>query len=506
MAKIRMTDGDWSRNLWNRIRTILTGHEQRIEALEQGGGGGGGAVSGVKGDAESTYRTGNVNLTPANIGALPNSTVIPSKTSDLTNDSGFITTETDPTVPSWAKQSTKPTYTASEVGAVATSDIANNLTTTAAGKVLDARQGKVLDAKAEEIRFNSSVATWADVYDALSALVLYKSAPFSSAQVVSSLLTGGELSNTTMRGAVCQTLSGTYDFFASSGTGNQAYAWRISGLTSASATPTVGTVYRYYGATSAANLKETLGLGTEIQDFRLSLPTALGTNQAFGISAIVSNTKYPSRNGHRVTFAPGENELLLWDNTNSEAILRIDDTWAHKADTDFTDWDDFKPKVSSSSFRVGRTSGGNGTHAPFSGYTATWYGMLFGAGVYFSQVLICTYATDSKLLGRIFTRACVNGTFTAWQAVQMSGGGWLPSGTDIDTIVTPGTYGLSANNTYSGLPTGVTSGILTVVNPSTATTYCIQRIDRGSTVYIRYRSASSGTAFGSWYKYTGTAV
>lgn len=26
-------------------------------------------------------------------------------------------TETDPTVPSWAKQSTKPTYTASEVGA-----------------------------------------------------------------------------------------------------------------------------------------------------------------------------------------------------------------------------------------------------------------------------------------------------------------------------------------------------------------------------------------------------
>lgn len=118
MAKIRMTDGDWSRNLWNRIRTILTGHEQRIEALEQGGGGGGGgAVSGVKGDAESTYRTGNVNLTPANIGALPDSTVIPSKTSDLTNDSGFITTETDPTVPSWAKQTTKPSYTASEVGA-----------------------------------------------------------------------------------------------------------------------------------------------------------------------------------------------------------------------------------------------------------------------------------------------------------------------------------------------------------------------------------------------------
>lgn len=33
----------------------------------------------------------------------------------------YLTSETDPTVPSWAKQSTKPTYTASEVGAAPTS-------------------------------------------------------------------------------------------------------------------------------------------------------------------------------------------------------------------------------------------------------------------------------------------------------------------------------------------------------------------------------------------------
>ena len=45
---------------------------------------------------------------------------VPTKTSDLTNDSNFLTsfTETDPTVPSWAKASTKPSYTASEVGAL----------------------------------------------------------------------------------------------------------------------------------------------------------------------------------------------------------------------------------------------------------------------------------------------------------------------------------------------------------------------------------------------------
>ena len=44
---------------------------------------------------------------------------IPTKTSELTNDSGFMTgyTETDPTVPAWAKTPSKPIYTASEVGA-----------------------------------------------------------------------------------------------------------------------------------------------------------------------------------------------------------------------------------------------------------------------------------------------------------------------------------------------------------------------------------------------------
>ena len=45
---------------------------------------------------------------------------IPTKTSQLTNDSGFLTevnfTETDPTVPAWAKQASKPTYSKSEVG------------------------------------------------------------------------------------------------------------------------------------------------------------------------------------------------------------------------------------------------------------------------------------------------------------------------------------------------------------------------------------------------------
>ena len=113
---------------------------------------GGGAVDSVNG------MTGDVVLTASDVGALPDDTAIPTKTSDLENDSGFLSSavttfngqsgavtynapvqsvnsktgavvldasdvgaisqETDPTVPSWAKQPNKPTYTASEVGAL----------------------------------------------------------------------------------------------------------------------------------------------------------------------------------------------------------------------------------------------------------------------------------------------------------------------------------------------------------------------------------------------------
>ena len=53
----------------------------------------------------------------ADISSIP---VVPTNVSQFNNDAGYITgyTETDPTVPAWAKQATKPTYTAQEVGAL----------------------------------------------------------------------------------------------------------------------------------------------------------------------------------------------------------------------------------------------------------------------------------------------------------------------------------------------------------------------------------------------------
>jgi len=89
-----------------------------VDNMPQGGGGGG-AVDSVNG------KTGTVVLTASDVGALPSSTSIPTKTSDLTNDSGFITSsdippqqqsdwnETDVDDPSYIQN--KPTIPAAQI-------------------------------------------------------------------------------------------------------------------------------------------------------------------------------------------------------------------------------------------------------------------------------------------------------------------------------------------------------------------------------------------------------
>ena len=61
--------------------------------------------------------------------ALIDAIAIPTKVSELDNDEGYLTsfTETDPTVPAWAKAENKPTYTYEEVGADQSGSAANAL-------------------------------------------------------------------------------------------------------------------------------------------------------------------------------------------------------------------------------------------------------------------------------------------------------------------------------------------------------------------------------------------
>lgn len=77
--------------------------------------------------------------TAQEVGALPADTVIPTvptNVSAFTNDAGYITgyTETDPTVPSWAKAAQKPSYTAAEVGAPTVQEM-NSAISTAIGNI-----------------------------------------------------------------------------------------------------------------------------------------------------------------------------------------------------------------------------------------------------------------------------------------------------------------------------------------------------------------------------------
>lgn len=58
------------------------------------------------------------NKTSEDLGLLDKNTKIPKKVSELDNDLGYLEREIDPTVPSWAKMPTKPTYIPSEIGII----------------------------------------------------------------------------------------------------------------------------------------------------------------------------------------------------------------------------------------------------------------------------------------------------------------------------------------------------------------------------------------------------
>ena len=90
--------------------------------------------------------------------------MVPQYTSELENDSGFITEESDPTVPEWAKKATKPTYTAEEVGALPDTTV---VPTTLEDLTDDASHRLVTDA--EKRNWNSKASKTS--VDELAAIV-----------------------------------------------------------------------------------------------------------------------------------------------------------------------------------------------------------------------------------------------------------------------------------------------------------------------------------------------
>lgn len=152
---------------------------------------------GEKGDKGDSYE-----ITEADYDAIADLTatkvVVPSKTSELINDSGFINssyhdstkqdtindlsairsgaalgatalqsfTETDPTVPSWAKAATKPKYTASEVGALPSN------TPLFSGDYNDLANKPSIPSKTSDLTNDSDFITSSDIPD-VSDVVRY---------------------------------------------------------------------------------------------------------------------------------------------------------------------------------------------------------------------------------------------------------------------------------------------------------------------------------------------
>lgn len=105
-------------------------------------------VTGVKGAKEVYYRRGNVNITPANIGAVAEGGNI-SDTTVTFND-----TTTRANLVSGEKVSVgfgKIKKWFADLKSFAFKDLVNNLTTAATGSALDASQGKILNDKYDEL-------------------------------------------------------------------------------------------------------------------------------------------------------------------------------------------------------------------------------------------------------------------------------------------------------------------------------------------------------------------
>ena len=137
--------------------------------------------------------------------------IVPTKVSDLSNDSGFITgyTETDPTVPSWAKQPSKPTYTASEVGALPsstkipdkTSDLTNN------SGFITSETDPVFMASAAHGISSSDISVWNAKQNALGTITITLTVEGWSTDAQTVTATGVTASNTVIVSPVPSAMS-----------------------------------------------------------------------------------------------------------------------------------------------------------------------------------------------------------------------------------------------------------------------------------------------------------
>lgn len=102
-------------------------------------------------------------------------------------------TETDPTVPSWAKETNKPSYTASEVGALSTGATLDNVSDGSTRKLSDYATNANFTAHTASTTVHVSTnekSTWNGKQDSISDLTTIRNNASSGASAYNNMLTG----------------------------------------------------------------------------------------------------------------------------------------------------------------------------------------------------------------------------------------------------------------------------------------------------------------------------
>ena len=246
---------------------------------------------------------------------------------------------------------------------------------------------------------------------------------------------------------------------------------------------------------------------TKISEFpekALNSLDAAGTADFVGGYDVVSNNK----TNKKFTFATLANWLLtkfkLTIAGSSQTVKSAVDTLNSKISYEtITDFDTFIPSSSVAGVlrKYGFSTADGASHAPLTSGNYTFRGYVEGTTNYCTQHFTVEYATAQYDRGRSFVRLRLSGSWSTWLEIRRNGFGWLPNNTNIDNIIQDGVYGLASGNTYTTLPTGHTAGgVLEVFYPGIGGTYAIQRLSTGNTMFIRYRTNSSGTAYTDWVK------
>lgn len=125
-------------------------------------------------------------------------------------------------------------------------------------------------------------------------------------------------------------------------------------------------------------------------------------------------------------------------------------------------------------------------------------------GSYKSQIIF----TGSTIYVRIQNSSGWSSTWNTFSSKSYFNApqGTIPTGEDLNDYKTPGTYFLSASNTYTNAPASSITAVMEVFQPTVgASEVSWQRVTTSTGVmYTRYKGGTSSAAFGTWKTFTGT--